>query len=66
MSFYINEFILNCRLEKKLTQKALAKKAKVSQGYLSKIENDQVDPSLQEVIKIVEALGYTLTIRKTK
>lgn len=63
-TFYINEFILNGRLEQKLTQVQLAKKAKVTQGYLSKIETNKLDPNIMEAIRLVNALGYDILFKK--
>ncbi|MGQ9478819.1 MAG: CBS domain-containing protein [Thermoproteota archaeon] len=44
------------RKKKGLTQSALAKKAKVSQALIARIEKHQVDPRLSTLKKIVEAL----------
>jgi len=44
------------RKRKGLTQSVLAKKAKVSQALIARIEKNQVDPRLSTLRKIVEAL----------
>ena len=43
----------------KLTQKQLAAKAGVSQSLISRIENNDIDPRLSTVKKIVEVLSQT-------
>lgn len=44
------------RKRKGLTQSTLAKKAKVSQALIARIEKNQVDPRLSTLRKIIEAL----------
>lgn len=46
------------RLEKKLTQDDLAKKAKVSRTMISKIESGQANPSVETAKKIADVLGF--------
>lgn len=45
------------RLKKKLTQKQLAKKAKLSRGYISRVENGRVNMYLTTLFEIAKALG---------
>lgn len=46
------------RLEKKLTQDDLARKAKVSRTMISKIESGQANPSVETAKKIAGVLGF--------
>lgn len=54
------------RKRKGLTQSLLAKKAKVSQALIARIEKQQVDPRLSTLRKIVEALIEEEQHRGTK
>ncbi len=44
-------------MEKLLTQTRLAKKAKMSQSYLSELESNKKSPTLRQLCKIADALG---------
>jgi len=57
--------IIKTRIEKKLSQRELAKKAKTTQAVLSRIENMTVSPSIQLVQRIAEAMGKKLEIKFT-
>ena len=48
--------IKEMRTKKKLTQMELAKKAKMSQSYLSELESNKKSPTLRQLCKIAEAL----------
>jgi len=52
--------IRHLRLEKKLTQKQLAKKAKMHPSYISKIENAKLDVFLTTLFKLANALDASL------
>lgn len=49
--------IKEVRIEKKLSQTQLAKKAKMSQSYLSELESNKKSPTLRQLCKIADALG---------
>ena len=49
------------RVTKNISQKDLAKKLKISQNYLSLIENDRKEPSLTLLKKISNALGVPMS-----
>ena len=57
--------IIRGRIEKNLTQKDLAKKAKTTQAVISRIQNSSVSPTLAMVQRIAEALGKKLEIKFT-
>jgi transcriptional regulator with XRE-family HTH domain len=48
------------RVIKDLSQQELAKKAKVSRTYISKIESGKVNPSISILAKIANALGCSI------
>jgi transcriptional regulator with XRE-family HTH domain len=53
--------IRSLRARRKLTQETLAKRAKVSQGYLAKLEAGQSgNPSLAVVRRLARALKVTV------
>ena len=52
----IGSKIRKLRLEKGITQIELAKKAGISNTYLSDIENERTNPSLKTLFKIAKAL----------
>ena len=54
--------IFNARIAKDLTQKDLANLAKVSQGDISRFENEEKDINLNTLDKIARALGYRVKI----
>jgi len=55
--------VIKARLEKGLTQKQLAKKAKTKQANISRFEGGRVTPSIPFLQKIAQALGMQLEIR---
>lgn len=57
--------IIGARIEKKLTQQQLAKKAKTTQAVISRIQNATVSPTLDLIQRIAEAMGKKLEIRFT-
>ena len=48
------------RLNKNLTQAALAKKVGVTRGYLARLEMGRHDPPLSRLRKLAKALGVPL------
>jgi len=61
--FQLMSAIIRARIEKKLTQQQLAKKAKTTQAVISRIQNATVSPTLDLVQRIAEAMGKKLEIR---
>lgn len=49
--------IKEIRIEKGLTQVELARKANISQSYLSELESNKKSPTLRQLCKIAEALN---------
>lgn len=53
----IGTLIRKCRKEQKLTLKAVAEKASISEGFLSQVENAVNSPSVDTLIRICNAIG---------
>lgn len=53
----IGTLIRKCRKERKLTLKAVAEKANISEGFLSQVENAVSSPSVDTLIRICNAVG---------
>ncbi len=61
--FQLMSAIIKARIEKKLSQQQLAKKAKTTQAVISRIQNATVSPTLDLMQRIAEAMGKRLEIR---
>ena len=57
--------LIRSRIDAKMSQRQLAKKAKTTQAVISRIENMTVSPSIGLLQKIAEAFGKNLEIRFT-
>ncbi|UCB57051.1 MAG: helix-turn-helix transcriptional regulator [Candidatus Omnitrophota bacterium] len=55
----IGDNIRYYRSEKKLTQAQLAKKAKLSRGYISRVEHGRVNMYLTTLFELAKALGVS-------
>jgi transcriptional regulator with XRE-family HTH domain len=62
MSMHIGKIIKEVRLEKALTQTELAQKSGISNAYLSQIESEKQEPSLDTLEKISEVLDTPVYI----
>jgi transcriptional regulator with XRE-family HTH domain len=62
----IIERIIEERKKQKLSQEELGALAGMARAYISRIEIGNVDVSLSRIERILEALGYELTIRKKR
>lgn len=59
----IGNAIQLCRVKRKLTQAALAKRAQLSVSYLSMLENsERADPTLSKINQIAQGLGVPVEI----
>lgn len=54
--------LIKARIETKMSQRQLAKKAKTTQAVISRIENMSVSPTLAMLQKIATAFGKKLEI----
>lgn len=57
--------LIRARIDAKMSQRDLAKKAKTTQAVISRIENMTVSPSIGLLQKIAEAFGKNLEIKFT-
>ena len=57
---HLGQTIRKMRLQQNLTIAEIARKAKISSGMLSKIENSQTSASLDTLASLADALGATL------
>ncbi len=57
--------LIRARIDLKMSQRQLAKKAKTTQAVISRIENMTVSPSIGLLQRIAEAFGKNLQIRFT-
>ncbi len=51
-----------CRIQRELSQKELAERARLSTAYVSHLERNERDPSLSTVESIADALNLPLSI----
>lgn len=56
----VGERIREIRKEKGISERELAEKAEVSQGYISQIEHNTTTPSMNVLLKIADALGVPI------
>lgn len=58
----IGTMLKRIRMEKGLTQLALAKRARVAQGYISELEaGHEKNPGIETLRKLAKALGVPVT-----
>lgn len=62
--YKIIDALIGARIQRKLTQKALAEKIGVAQPALARFESGRVNPSLAFLNKVTYGLGLELTVRK--
>ena len=63
--YQVTRELIKARIEGKISQRELARKAKTTQAVLSRIENMTVSPSIGLLQKIASALGKNLEIKFT-
>lgn len=61
--YQITRQIIAARVEKNLSQRGLAQKAKTTQSVISRIENMSVKPSIEILDRIAKALGRRLEVK---
>ena len=62
VEFKIHDALVKARIEKKLTQKDLAKKLGITQSNLARFESGRTNPTLSFLQKVTSGLGLKLTI----
>lgn len=63
--YQITRELIKARIEGKISQRELARKAKTTQAVISRIENMTVSPSIGLLQKIAEALDKKLEVKFT-
>lgn len=58
--------LISLRLKKGLTQKNMADKLGTKQSAIARLESGNVNPSLEFLQKIAQAMGYKLSINLSK
>jgi len=58
--FEIGEVVRQIRFSKRITQKQLAKKIKVSQATVAHVESGRKEPSIKTLSKMLQALGLNV------
>jgi len=61
--YQITRELIRARIEGKVSQRELARKAKTTQAVISRIENMSVSPSISLLQKIATGLGKKLEVR---
>ena len=64
-AYQVTRELIRARMEGKISQRELAKKAKTTQAVLSRIENMTVSPSIGLLQRIAQALGKNLEVKFT-
>lgn len=62
VEFAIYEALIRARIEKKLTQKQLAKSLGIAQSALARFESGRGNPTLAFLQKVTSGLGLKLTV----
>ena len=62
VEFTIYEALIRARIEKKLTQRQLAKKLGIAQSALARFESGGTNPTLKFLQKVTSGLGLKLTV----
>ena len=62
-SYYSGLLLKQARKEKNITQNELAAKLGTDAAYISRIENDDIIPSVGAFFRIAEALGYMVELK---
>jgi DNA-binding XRE family transcriptional regulator len=64
-AYQVTRTLIKARLENKISQRELAKRAGTTQAVISRIENMNVSPSIGLLQRIADSLGRKLEIRFT-
>jgi ribosome-binding protein aMBF1 (putative translation factor) len=62
VEYQLSRQIIKKRLDKKISQQELAKRAKTTQAIISRLENSSFNPSIHLLKRISAGLGSKLTI----
>lgn len=62
-AYQVTRALIAARIEKKVSQRELAKRAKTTQAVVSRIENMSASPSIKTLSKLAKALDKKLEIK---
>lgn len=62
-AYQVGRELIKSRIEAKISQRQLAKRAKTTQAVISRIENMSVSPTVGLLQKLAEALGKEVKIK---
>ena len=62
LEYEVARALIKARIEKKMTQKQLARKMKTKQSVISRVENAQTKPTLSFLQRLADALGGKLEV----
>lgn len=62
-AYQVGRELIRSRIEAKISQRQLAKRANTTQAVVSRIENMSVSPTISLVQKLAEALGKKVEIK---
>lgn len=63
VEYQISRALIAARLDKKISQRELAKKANTTQAVISRLENMSANPSIGLIQKVASALNLKLKIQ---
>lgn len=63
--YQISRALIAARLDKKISQRELAKKANTTQAVISRLENMSANPSIGLIQKVASALNLKLKVQLT-
>lgn len=61
MAKFLNKNVKNIRYKRKISQQYLADKAGIDRSTISRIENNEIDTTIDNAIKIADALNINLS-----
>ncbi len=62
---YDAQVLLDARKSAGMTQQALAERLQTSKSYISKVENGVVTPSITTFFRMLNAMGFSLELKKS-
>jgi predicted transcriptional regulator len=65
VAYQVTRELISARIEGKISQRQIAKRAKTTQAVISRIENMTVSPSIGLLSRIADSLGKKLEIKFT-
>lgn len=63
LSFYSGEILKNARKKARITQKELGDKIGKDAAYVSRVERNEIIPTIATFMKIISSLGYSMELK---